>query len=82
MNNIYLYLGKINNNFKYLIMTILFIYLLGSLLALVFHIINLFYTKPVWGGKQIWYFFIIFLSSWLGASITLGILVLTIQDNS
>lgn len=63
-------------------MTILFIYLVGSSLALVFHIINLFLTKPVWGLKQIWYFFIIFLSSWLGVGITLGILVKTIQDNS
>ena len=63
-------------------MTILFIYLMGSSLALVFHIINLFLTKPVWKLKQIWYFFIIFLSSWLGVGITLGILVKTIQDNS
>ena len=63
-------------------MTILFIYLMGSLLALVFHIINLFLTKPVWEFKQIWYFFIIFLSSWLGVGITLGIIVKTIQDNS
>ena len=70
------------NNFKYLIMTLLYIYLAGSLLALVFHTINLFLTKPVWKLKQIWYFFIIFLSSWLGVGITLGILVRTIQDNS
>ncbi len=63
-------------------MTILFIYLLGSLLALVFHTIDLFLTKPVWELKQIWYFFIIFLSSWLGVGITLHILIRTIQNNS